>query len=106
MGKDNKKTLLRYFSVLLLLGLTGALVIAKTIIVMFAERQYWNDVSKNSVVWNISISPRRGNILSDEGLLMASSMPQYRIYLDFLSSEKNEKRRLSDQQKKRYTILK
>ena len=100
MGKDNKKTLLRYFSVLLLLGLTGALVIAKTIIVMFAERQYWNDVSKNSVVWNISISPRRGNILSDEGLLMASSMPQYRIYLDFLSSEKNEKRRLSDQQKK------
>ncbi len=80
--------------------MVGVAVIAKTIIVMFAERQYWNDVSKNSVVWNIVIPPRRGNILSDDGLLMASSMPQYRIYLDFLSSEKNEKRRLSDQHRK------
>lgn len=98
--KEQKSASRRYITIFLILVVIGIFVIIKMGMVMFAERQYWNEVAKNSVEWNKTILPRRGNILSDEGLLMASSMPQYRIYLDFKTSEKNDKRKEIDQNKK------
>ena len=43
------------------------------------------------------MKPNRGNIISSDGKLMASSLPEYRIYMDFMSGEKDEKRRKKDQ---------
>lgn len=98
--KEQKSASRRYITIFLILVVVGIFVIIKMGVVMFAERQYWHEVSRNSVEWNKTIPPRRGNILSDEGLLMASSMPQYRIYFDYRTSERNEKRREEDQYKK------
>ena len=50
---------------------------------MFAERQYWNDVADRFVKENVSVPAMRGNIISSDGQLMASSLPEYRIYMDF-----------------------
>ena len=46
------------------------------------------------------MKPNRGNILSSDGKLMASSLPEYKIYMDFMSGERDEKRRKKDQQRK------
>ena len=64
---------------------------------MFAERQYWQDVADRFVKENVTVKPNRGNIISSDGKLMASSLPEYRIYMDFMSGEKDEKRRRKDQ---------
>ena len=64
---------------------------------MFAERQYWQDVADRFVKENVTVKPNRGNIISSDGKLMASSLPEYRIYMDFMSGEKDEKRRQKDQ---------
>ncbi len=40
---------------------------------MFAERQYWHDVADRFVKENVTVKPNRGNILSSDGKLMASS---------------------------------
>ena len=72
---------------------------------MFAERQYWQDVADRFVKENVTVKPNRGNIISSDGKLMASSLPEYRIYMDFMSGEKDEKRRKKDQAR-RDSILK
>lgn len=73
----------RYFFVILLIGLTGIAIVVKAGIIMFGERQYWQDVADRFVKENVTIKPNRGNILSADGSMMASSLPEYRIYMDF-----------------------
>ena len=91
----------RLFRILtVLMGTVAVIVVFKLLIVMFVERNYWQEVSSYMFSWNKTIEPKRGNIISDEGLLMASSMPQYRVYLDFKSGERVEKLRSADQSRK------
>ena len=87
----------RYFFVILLMALIGVAIVVKAGITMFAERQYWQDVADRFVKENVTVKPNRGNIISSDGKLMASSLPEYRIYMDFMSGEKYEKRRKKDQ---------
>mgnify|MGYP000455905021 CR=1 FL=1 len=49
---------------------------------------------------NVTVRPTRGNIISSDGQLMASSLPEYKIYMDFMinkrkgETEEEEKTRL------------
>lgn len=80
---DKKNIMNRYFFVVLLMGLTGIAIVVKAGIIMFGERQYWQDVADRFVKENVPVKPNRGNILSADGSMMASSLPEYRIYMDF-----------------------
>ena len=73
----------RYFFVVLIMSLTGIAIVIKAAIIMFAERSYWEEVADRFVRENVTVKPNRGNILSADGKLMASSLPEYRIYMDF-----------------------
>lgn len=73
-----------------LMALIGVAIVVKAGITMFAERQYWQDVADRFVKENVTVKPNRGNIISSDGKLMASSLPEYRIYMDFMSGEKDE----------------
>ena len=99
-GDDMRRSLVRFRYMTVIIGAIAVIVVGKMLMVMFAERNYWQTVSSYMVVWNKTVEARRGNILSDEGLLMASSMPQYRIYFDFKSGERNEELRKTDQTRK------
>lgn len=83
MAVNKKNIMTRYFFVILLMGLIGVAIVVKAGITMFAERQYWQDVADRFVKENVTVKPNRGNILSSDGKLMASSLPEYRIYMDF-----------------------
>ena len=98
--QEKKRVSRKYLSLFLLMAAWGILIILKMGIVMFGERQYWHDVSTRMTPVNRVIEPRRGNILSDEGLLLASSVKQYRIFLDFRTAEKNPQRADKDQMRK------
>ena len=93
----------RYFFVILLMALIGIAIVVKAGITMFAERQYWQDVADRFVKENVTVKPNRGNIISSDGKLMASSLPEYRIYMDFMSGEKDEKRRKKRRRRRRKT---
>lgn len=85
----------RYFFVILLMGLIGVAIVVKAGITMFAERQYWQDVADRFVKENVTVKPNRGNIISSDGKLMASSLPEYRIY--GLQSRWSKKRHHADE---------
>lgn len=78
-----KKIMIRYSFIILGMVLIGIAIILKAAIIMFAERQYWNDVADRFVKENVTVQPTRGNIISSDGQLMASSLPEYKIYMDF-----------------------
>jgi cell division protein FtsI (penicillin-binding protein 3) len=74
----------RYFVVAVMLTLIGLAVIIKAAYIMTAEKYYWNAVAKNQVNLADSIKqPNRGNILSCDGQLLAGSIPEYEMYIDF-----------------------
>lgn len=83
MAENKRNIMTRYFFVVLVMSLIGIAIIVKGALIMFAERQYWQDVADWFVKENVTVKPNRGNILSADGKLMASSLPEYRIYMDF-----------------------
>lgn len=83
MPVNRKSIMNRYFSIILVIGLIGVAVIIKAAVIMFAERQYWKEVADRFIKENVVVKPNRGNIISADGRLMASSLPEYKIYMDF-----------------------
>jgi cell division protein FtsI (penicillin-binding protein 3) len=93
----DKKIISRYFTIIILMVALGLAILAKAMSIMVFERSYWLEVANRSVVDSIAIPPRRGNILSDDGQLMASSVPQYTLFMDFMVSDRDEVRRMKSQ---------
>lgn len=83
MMPNQKNIMLRFSFIILLMVLLGIAIICKAGVIMFAERQYWKDVADRFVKENVTVRPTRGNIISSDGQLMASSLPEYKIYMDF-----------------------
>ena len=83
MTPTHKKIMLRYSFIILVMVLVGIAIIFKAGIVMFAERDYWHDVANRFVKEEVPLPATRGNIISSDGKLMASSLPEYKIYMDF-----------------------
>lgn len=83
MVPGQKNIILRYTLIMFIMALLAIAIIAKAAIIMFAERQYWKDVADRFIKENVIVHPTRGNIISADGKLMASSLPEYKIYMDF-----------------------
>ena len=83
MTPTTKKIMTRYSFIILIMVLVGIAIVFKAGVIMFAERQYWKDVADRFVKEEVPLIPNRGNIISSDGQLMASSLPEYKIYMDF-----------------------
>lgn len=78
--------------VLLVFGIWGGVIVTKAGFVMFKEREFWNEIRERGLKYNIKIPAKRGNILSDNGEIMVSSLIKYRIFIDFDYTDPNSKR--------------
>ena len=80
---DNDKVMPRYMMIAVLLTVIGLAVIGKALYIMTAQKQYWTEVADRLKRDSVSVKPNRGNILSCDGQLMATSIPEYKIFMDF-----------------------
>lgn len=84
MSKFNKdKVLPRYLTIAVLLTLIGVAVVFKAGYTMTAKKSYWETVANKLKSDSDSVRPNRGNILSCDGQLLASSIPEYKIFMDY-----------------------
>lgn len=90
MTPGQKDILPRFTIILFLMALMAVAVIVKAAFIMFAERGYWEEVADRFVKENVVVHPNRGNIISSDGKLMASSLPEYKIYIDFVAGGKEK----------------
>ena len=80
---DSKKTMPRFSFIAILMTLIAVAVLGKTMYIMTAKHDFWMQVADRVKVDSLSTPPIRGNILSCDGQLMASSLPQYKLFVDF-----------------------
>lgn len=73
------------------------LVLGKTAYIMFVEHDYWMTVSLRYEKKLKKLPATRGNILSADGQVLATSLPEYRLFLDPMSWEPDSARRVKDQ---------
>lgn len=77
------KVMPRYFAIAVVLTLIGFAVVGKAMYIMTAKKDYWTQVASRLKRDSVTVKPNRGNILSSDGQLMASSLPEYKVYMDF-----------------------
>jgi len=73
----------RYFAIAVVLTVIAFAIIGKAMYIMTAEKDYWTQVASRLKRDSVSVKPNRGNILSCDGQLMATSLPEYKVYMDF-----------------------
>ncbi|MCI7653617.1 MAG: penicillin-binding protein [Prevotella sp.] len=84
MNKFNyKKIIPRYSIYAWLLTLASVAVIAKALYIMTVRHDFWMAVAERQKRDSMFVKPTRGNILSCDGELMASSLPEFKLYMDF-----------------------
>ncbi len=80
---NNNQVMPRYMIIAVVLTLIGIAIIGKALYIMTAKKQYWTEVADRLKRDSVSVKPMRGNILSCDGQLMATSIPEYKIFMDF-----------------------
>ena len=80
---DHKKVMPRFSAIAIVMSLLELAVIAKSFYIMTAKRDYWLKVAERQKKDSVTVKPNRGNILSCTGQLMASSLPEFKVFMDF-----------------------
>lgn len=84
MFKFRDNVVFRFNLLVIFFFTTWALIImGNAAIIMFKERNEWIKIRDRNIKYNVPIEPHRGNILNDNGELMVSTLPLYKIHLDF-----------------------
>ena len=90
---DRKKVIKRYKVVAYAMLAFALLVLIKVVYISTVEREYWLEVASRLTRDSVDVKPVRGNILSCDGRLMASSLPEFRMFMDFKAGgDENEQR--------------
>ena len=89
---DGNKIMPRYSAFAIVMTAIAACVIFKALYIMVAKKDYWTQVADRVKKDSVNVAPTRGNILSCDGELMASSLPEFKVYMDFkqLHDAKND----------------
>lgn len=68
----------------------AVLVVVKLVNIQFVEGDYYRELAKQRTVKNFTIPANKGNIYSDDGSLLATSIPNYTIRFDALAPKKED----------------
>ena len=93
MSKFNSNKIMpRYGAIAMVMTMIAFAVVVKAGYIMTVKRSYWEQVADRVKKDSVSVTPKRGNILSCDGELMASSLPEFMVFMDFkqLCDAKND----------------
>ena len=74
----------------------GLAILCKALYTMTVKSAYWEEVAKQRERVNLELKPRRGNLLASNGEVLAASIPEYLMYMDFGTWEKDSARAAKD----------
>lgn len=83
MATDKTNILIRYSIIIGCVVIVSIAIVVRASRTIFVEGKHWQEKADSLRIEDIIIQPNRGNILAQDGRLMASSIPQYYLYIDF-----------------------
>ncbi len=87
MGKklDGRSMVPRFRAIAFMMAGLAIIVQARIVYVGTVDRKYWTEVAGRLKRDSLDIQPARGDILSCDEQLMAGSLPEYKLYMDFVA---------------------
>ena len=89
MKPDKNNSIGRFRIIFFGLCLLGIYIVSSALYTMLTKEEYWTTVGQMFVSKNIKIPAKRGNIYDCKGRLMAGSLPEYRLYMDYVVIDKD-----------------
>ena len=91
MGRKTQETRFTgfYFLLAFLLAFCGLVTIWEAGSTMYTEREYWDTVRSQLVTDSVPIPAHRGIIYSSDGEVLSTTLPEYRICMDFVVKDKD-----------------
>lgn len=83
MINKRSNVLLRFTAVIVVLLLACIYIVANATRTAFIDGSHWRAKADSLKIENIPTKPTRGNILATDGRILASTIPQYKVYIDF-----------------------
>ncbi len=80
---EHKKIMPRYSAIAIIMTLIATAIVGKALYIMTAKHDYWMQVAERQKKDSVTVKPNRGNILNCAGQLMASSLPEFKVFMDF-----------------------
>ena len=80
---DNRDVMPRYNFIAFFMVVIVIAILGKALYIMTAKRDYWMAVADRVKKDSVTVEPVRGNILSCDGQIMASSLPEFKLFMDF-----------------------
>ncbi len=75
--------------VLVIFVIAGGFIQERAFTLTFVEHDYWESVQKRFQNDSIRVPAARGNLLSCDGRVMVTSLPEYRLAMDFVVVDKD-----------------
>ncbi|MBR1643966.1 MAG: PASTA domain-containing protein [Alloprevotella sp.] len=96
----------RYFVIAAMLTLCGVAILGRATYLIAYDKDYWLEVDSINVKKDLNPEyPVRGDILADNGEVLASSVPEYNLCFDFRSYEKDPVMLRRDKFRRYLTIM-
>lgn len=100
MNFPHKKVMPRYFFWTMLFTIAGVAVVLKAFCTMTVGKEDAKNMSSTLVRLGRELPAKRGNILAADGRILATSLPEYLVSVDFMSVEKDSLMRAKDQERR------
>lgn len=100
MSYEPKSTSKRGAVFLFLITLLFIAILSKALWIMTAQKGYWGKASKRQKSKEVVEKALRGDIISDDGKILSSSMPTYTMYIDFMLEYRDKERQRKKQAEK------
>lgn len=82
---------IRYLILTAVFCIFGAAILGRAFMMMHGkQQQYWLDVSKRFKREGVCIPAKRGNIVSADGQVLATTLPEYNVFMDFTVKDNTE----------------
>ena len=82
MQAPSNDIILRIRLIYFMMALFALIIVGKVVYIQFVEGDYWREQHRNSTLRYMTIEAARGDILADDGRLLATSVPVYEIRMD------------------------
>ena len=97
MKPDNNSTG-RYLFIFIIICLAAIYILGTALQTMLSpQKDYWITVSKRFTTENLPIPANRGNLLASDGQLLAGSIPEFRLYMDYVVIDVDSSARMKAQ---------
>lgn len=88
----------RYSKLIVIFALLAVVIFVRAAFLMFGQpHDYWMQVSEQFKKNNVPIEAKRGDILAADGQVLATTLPEYKLFMDFMSWETDSVMRIKDQ---------